>query len=174
MRRLPSEHPKRKKIEQDLTKYKVGYQGEKSIDYHISFFNKDNYLIIHDVRLLDYDNRYFQIDTIILSKKMILILEVKNIAGTLYFDNTFNQLIRTIDGKEEAFTNPVVQVERQKFQLHSWLLQNKYEKLPIIPLVVLSNPKTIIKTSSNHKEISQKVLHSEILYKKIKDIESIY
>ncbi len=174
LRRLPNNHMQRKRIEQDLNKYNAGFQGEKSLDYHISFFNGDQYLIIHDVRLVDNEKRYFQIDTIILSTRMIMILEVKNIAGTLYFDNTFKQLIRILDDKEEAFNNPILQVERQKLRLQSWLAQYKYEKCSIIPLVVLSNSKTIIKASSNHKEIAKKVIHSELLYKIIKDLELIY
>lgn len=174
LRRLPNDHVQRKRIEQDLAKFKAGYQGEKSLDYHLSFFDKDRYIIIHDVRLSDNEKRFFQIDTIILSPTMVLILEVKNIVGTLYFEENFNQLIRIIDDKEEAFSNPILQVDRQKIQLQSWLAQHKFEKYTIVPLVVLSNPKTIIKASSNQREIAQKVIHSELLYKKMKDLEFTY
>jgi ribosomal protein L37AE/L43A len=171
LRRIPDDHVQRKRIEEDLAKFKAGYQGEKSLDYHLSFFNKERYVVIQDVRLIDNEKRFFQIDIIILSPSILLVIEIKNYVGTLYFDQNFNQLIRIIDGKEEAFPNPIFQVERQKLQLQSLLVQNKFSNYPIIPLVVLSNSKSIIKASSNLQEISNRVIHSEILFKKIEELE---
>ncbi|WP_317777409.1 nuclease-related domain-containing protein [Peribacillus sp. CSMR9] len=49
-------------------------------------------------------------------------IEVKNMAGEIYYDNTFNQHIRTNpDGKTEAFDDPILQVNRQRQQLVEWL-----------------------------------------------------
>ena len=171
LRRLPAEHAQRARIEEDLSKYKAGYQGEKSLDYHLSFFQKQ-IIILHDIRLSDDEKHFFQIDTMIISPKFIIILEVKNIIGTLYFDQNFNQLIRIIDGKEESFSNPIIQVERQKRQLEKWLKRHSFDKYNIIPYVVLSNPKAIIKASSNQREIAKRVIHSDLLYKNIENLES--
>ncbi|WP_088070207.1 nuclease-related domain-containing protein [Gottfriedia luciferensis] len=174
LRRIPAEHNQRSKVVEDLSKFKAGYHGEKSLDYYLSFFNKDRYFVIQDLRLVDSEKRFFQIDTIILSPSILLIIEVKNYVGTLYFDQSFNQLIRINEGKEDAFLNPIIQVERQKLQLRNWLEQNKYSNYPIIPLVVLSNSKSIIKASTNIREVASKVLHSESLYKKIEELELKY
>lgn len=173
-RRIPVEHNQRVKIEEDLAKFKAGYQGEKSLDYHLSFFKKERYIVIHDLRLIDSEMRFFQIDTIILSPSLLLIIEVKNFVGTLYFDQSFNQLIRKTDGKEEAFLNPIIQVDRQKLQLRNLLEQYKYSNYPIVPLVVLSNSKSIIKASNNIREIASRVIHSDALYKKIEELEMKY
>ncbi|PGZ94648.1 MULTISPECIES: nuclease-related domain-containing protein [unclassified Bacillus (in: firmicutes)] len=171
LRRLPKEHNQRLRIEDDFAKFKAGFHGEKSLDYHLSFFNKERYIIIQDLRLLDNEKRFFQIDTIILSPSFILIIEVKNLVGILYFDQSFNQLIRMNEGKEEAFMNPIIQVERQKRQLRSWLEQNKFMNYPIIPWVVLSNSKSIIKASSNVIQIANTVIHSDSLYRKLEELE---
>ncbi|WP_088012525.1 nuclease-related domain-containing protein [Gottfriedia acidiceleris] len=140
----------------------------------MSFFNKERYIIIHDLRLVDNEKRFFQIDTIILSPSLLLIIEEKNFVGTLYFDQSFNQLIRKTEGKEEAFINPIIQIDRQKLKLRNLLVQYKYSNYPIVPLVVLSNSKSIIKASTNIQEISSRVIHSDSLYKKIEELEKKY
>ncbi len=84
---------------------------------------------------------------------MQLHLEVKNIAGTLHFDNKKNQLIRTIEDKVEGLPDPFLQVFNQKIQLEKWLLQNKFPRMPLEHLVVISNPSTIIKTTQYIPEL---------------------
>ncbi|MFE8701377.1 hypothetical protein ACFYKX_12300 [Cytobacillus sp. FJAT-54145] len=49
LRRLASTHPKRKKIETDLGKNLAGYNGEQSLDYHLSFLPNDEFFILHDL-----------------------------------------------------------------------------------------------------------------------------
>lgn len=78
----------------------AGYRGEQSLDYYLGFLT--NYFILHDLRLPDRDH-HFQLDTLLISPYFILILEVKNISGTLIFDDHFKQLIRVTPEKEEGF-----------------------------------------------------------------------
>jgi hypothetical protein len=100
------------------------------------------------------------LDTLILSPYFLLIIEVKNITGTVYFDETFNQLIRTNNGKEEAFPDPILQVQRQQSQLRDFLQTNKFPHIPIEALIVFSSPYTLIKTSATSKNRISKVIHS--------------
>ncbi|MGG1572204.1 nuclease-related domain-containing protein [Fictibacillus sp. NRS-1165] len=146
LRRIPKNHPKRPDIESDLAKRQAGYWGEKALDYPLGFLPEKEYSIFHDLRLPD-GNRHFQLDTLILSQRFALILEVKNIAGTLIFDVNFKQLIRITKEKEEAFADPILQAELQKIQLQTWFSKNKLTQLPIETLVVISHPKTVIKNS---------------------------
>ncbi|HEU5141363.1 MAG TPA: nuclease-related domain-containing protein, partial [Bacillales bacterium] len=125
LRRLPPSHPKRPQIEKQLAKYNAGYRGERSIEYYLSFLPEKQYHIFHDLRLTSGDH-FFQLDTLLVSPSFILILEVKNISGTLHFDNTFHQLIRTIEDRKEGFNDPLLQVEHQKTQLANWLSQHKF------------------------------------------------
>ncbi|MFC5363621.1 nuclease-related domain-containing protein [Peribacillus frigoritolerans] len=78
--RLPSNHPKVPLIMNDLKKMEAGYKGECSIDFPLSFLEPKSYFIFHDLRLQD-QSRFFQLDTLLISKKYALIIEVKNIAG---------------------------------------------------------------------------------------------
>ena len=88
--RLPPNHPKVPLIMNDLKKREAGYKGECSIDFPLSFLEPKSYFIFHDLRLQD-QSRFFQLDTLLISKKFALIIEVKNMAGSLYFDPHFNQ-----------------------------------------------------------------------------------
>ncbi|QIZ10612.1 NERD domain-containing protein [Priestia megaterium] len=95
--RLILGHSKYQEIEKDLAKRWAGYWGEIALANYVKELPHDKYLIFHDLQL-QYNGIHFQIDTLLLSQNYILIIEAKNIAGTLTFDNVFKQLIRTHDG----------------------------------------------------------------------------
>lgn len=172
-RRLLLEHPKFELIKEDCGKRIAGYRGEQSLDYHLGFLAEHQYHILHDVRIYD-GTHFFQLDTVILSKKFILILEVKNITGTLYFDSDFNQLIRIQDEKKESFPDPILQVERQNYQLRKWLRLIKHSNLPVQSLVVIGSPRTILETTPQNEKIYKKVIHSAKLPFAILSIEQDY
>ncbi|WP_216831270.1 nuclease-related domain-containing protein [Alkalihalobacterium elongatum] len=153
LRRLPFNHPKKSRLQEELAKSMAGYNGEKSIDFHLSFLDPRAFIILHDIRMDDGDGRYFQIDTLIFSTKFALLLEVKNISGTLIFDRTYNQLLRIINDKEEGFPDPILQVTRQKKQLGEWWVKQKLPLPPISSLIVISNPSTIIKSAPSNQVI---------------------
>ncbi|WP_246941137.1 nuclease-related domain-containing protein [Bacillus pinisoli] len=173
LRRIPKNHPKIHHIEESLKKRKAGYQGEVSLNYFLDYLPDDEYLIINNLRLYD-GKRYFQIDCVILSQAFILILEVKNLLGTLVFDTEFNQMIRIINDKEEAFPDPILQVERQKENLKNWISLQGIPALPIETLVLISNPHTIIKTPTQSGQLSRKVIHSANLPKKVEYLNKKY
>ncbi len=106
-------------------------------------------------------------DTIVITSNFITILEIKNLGGHLYFDDKFSQLIRTYDGKKEAFSNPIEQVKRQSYHLNEILVQQKYSSpIPIESLVVMTNPNVIIEASPTYREAFEKVIKSPSLQKK--------
>ena len=158
-RRLPTTHPKKLSIKEELHRRKAGQRGEQSLDFHLSFLDKNQVFILHDIRLFDQTN-YFQMDTLILSPFFILIVEIKNMLGTLYFEDSTKQMIRKYNDIEEGFNNPISQVTRHQQQLEKWLVINKLPPIPTESLVAISNPTTIIKTSSSDKNFSKKVMHS--------------
>ncbi|WP_062232798.1 nuclease-related domain-containing protein [Fictibacillus sp. FJAT-27399] len=173
LRRLPKNHQKIPIIQEDLAKKMAGYRGEYSIDYPLSFVPSKDYSILHDIRL-PFKEYFFQIDTLILSQRFILILEVKNIAGKLYFDQDFHQLIRTLDGKEEGFPDPILQIRRHEFQMKAWLEKHKFPELPMESLVVISNPYSQIQISPEHKHLHKIILHREALSSKISKIDHLH
>jgi hypothetical protein len=171
--RLSSEHEKRPKLAYEIAKVTAGYRGEQALDYYLRLLPPNKYEIIHDLRLSNNDSHFFQIDTLLLTPFIILILEIKNIAGTLYFDQPLHQMTRTINGKEEGFLDPILQVQKQKVQFKAWLDRHKLPEIPILPLVVNTNPSTILK-STNHHFLSNKVLHAAALENRLEEYEKKY
>ncbi|WP_082235676.1 nuclease-related domain-containing protein [Halobacillus massiliensis] len=102
LRRLPKSHTRYPMIQAAYSRNLAGYEGEKSIDYYLDFLPEEDYLIIKDLRMKG-SKYFFQMDTVILTRKYILILEVKNLAGSLSLNRSTYQMIRTYNGVEEAF-----------------------------------------------------------------------
>ncbi|MFE1245933.1 nuclease-related domain-containing protein [Fictibacillus sp. NPDC058756] len=172
-RRLIQNHPKLLTIADELGGRLAGHHGEQSNDYFLKPFLSKGYTVLHDLRLAAHDS-FFQIDTLLISTRYILILEVKYITGTLHFDH-LNQVIRVRDdGSEEAFQNPIYQVKRQRSHLTDWLSRNRVPNLPIHSFVVMSNPRTIIKSLPSHKEVLQYVTHSPYLQERIQVFDKMY
>ncbi|MCQ6279911.1 nuclease-related domain-containing protein [Bacillus sp. EB600] len=169
-RRIENFHPKRSVIEEDYHHRMTGYRGEKSIDYYLEKLPKDKYDIIHDLRLpCTEEDKFFQIDTLVLSTSLILPLEVKNWAGDLHFDKHLNQVLRTFPNqtKKKRVQNPILQVHEQAHQLKNWLAHHNLGNVPVEYLFVNSNDKTIITTDPGNEKIFQRVCTNETLIDKI-------
>lgn len=167
-------HPQREKIEEDLRKYYSGYRGEQSLEYHFNFLEDDDYIFFHGLRLPWKNDLYFQIDSLLLTPNCIIMLEVKNIKGTIYFNVPVQQMIRTLDGKEEAFPCPTIQSNRHVMHLNEWLRKSHFPNIPILAYVVFSNSSTILKTDPIHQNIFDKVLTSANMPNKINSNRQLY
>lgn len=73
---------------------------------------------------------------------------------------------------KEVF-DPLIQAKRQQKELGKWLADHKIHT-PIEYLVVISNPSTVIKTSSYHKLAIEKVLHASHLRDRIDKLKENY
>lgn len=171
LRRIQPDHPKIPLLQTELAKRKKGYRGELSINYYLDLIDTPQFLILHDIRLRD-GKTFFQIDTLILTPHFFLLLEVKNIAGTLYFEEESQQMIRTLNNEEEGMANPILQARRHSRQLRGWLTQRKLPILPLEYLVIISDPKTIIKSS--RPSIFTKIIHNAYLPFIFEKIEKRY
>lgn len=172
-RRIPRYHRKKELIRKQAIKLRTGYNGEKSLDFTLSFLPSDTFRILHYLRIQDM-NGHFQIDTLILSPYFVLIIEVKNIYGTMTFDG-MGQAIRTkSDGNEEGFNNPVEQVILQEHRLRRWLKNRNIPPFPLEKLVIYSHSNTILKNTTNNKMISDTVIHKEALLSKMEEYSHIH
>lgn len=165
-RRLAESHSKMPLITKELGKRQAGYRGEQSIDYHLSFLPEKEYYILHDLRLKNQQGYYFQIDTLLLSHCFLSIIDVKNFRGIIQFDEQFHQLIQTVNETKKGLSDPISQINRHHTQLTEWLKVNKFPSLPIQPLIVISNPATVIETTSNPTFYKQ-ITHSINLFPRI-------
>ncbi|QHA93331.1 nuclease-related domain-containing protein [Bacillus sp. N1-1] len=173
LNRLPSYHSRIEEVKEQIAMYQAGLSGEKSLNFPLSFLDDKRFSIYHDLRLFD-GAHYFQIDTLVVTQCYLLILEVKNISGTLMFDPTFNQLIRISDTKEEAFPNPLTQVERQCSQLRALLQKMNIPEVPIETLIVVANRRAVLKATEEVQFISSKVIRGEYLPTKVKLLDKRY
>jgi hypothetical protein len=158
-RRSSINHPEKINIKEELSKSYAGFRGEQSNDYHLEFINKKTHYIFQDMRLPGIEDTHFQIDNLLLTQSYYIILEVKNIKGTLLFDKKFKQLIQIVDNKEIGLTDPVLQVNKQRSQLEYWIKKNKFEEIPILTLIIISHSSTIIKSTPDYKEVYEIVVH---------------
>ncbi|WP_445487789.1 nuclease-related domain-containing protein [Niallia sp. 03133] len=168
--RTPCDHPQYPLVKDYIQRHTAGYKGETSIDYFLNLLPEKDYYFFHDLRL-SFQSSYFQMDTLLLSKKFALIIEVKNISGSLYFDPMFHQLVRTKEGVDTVFSDPMLQANRHKDQLRKWASANKLTNIPIYSVVVISNPQTFIHTSPENHQLHQKVIHREFIPTKINELE---
>lgn len=172
MRRLPPGHAKHPAIIEDIKKIKAGYNGENRVFQSLKSLPEKEYLLFHDLRLIG-SPFPFQMDILILTSSFLLILEVKNMAGEIFFDNAFNQLIRTNpDGKTEAFDDPILQVSRQRQHLLDWLKTKRTNNLPVETLVVSANSSTIIRAGNT--DINRIVTRKDRILLKIEELKNKY
>nr|WP_285876798.1 nuclease-related domain-containing protein [Fictibacillus phosphorivorans] len=102
-------------------------------------------MFIFNIRIL-HMGYYFQIDTLLFTKKFLLLLEIKNYTGHIYFDDKFGQLVRKLNDKLDYFEDPLEQV-RQKYHLLQILKKKKFPDIPIEHLIVFSNKNSFVDCS---------------------------
>lgn len=171
-RRLPENHTRKQLVNRDAIILRTSYKGEKAIEFPLSFLPNEEYHILHDLRLPD-TNGYFQIDILLISPYVTIIIEVKNVYGTVIYDG-MGQTIRLAEDIEQGFKNPVKQVHLQYLRLKRWLNRNSLPSFPLERLVVYSNPSTIIKNINNNKDIANIVIQKESLLSRIENYSKLY
>ncbi|WP_187442010.1 nuclease-related domain-containing protein [Sutcliffiella horikoshii] len=168
-RRVHPNHDKYEDLLMELGIKEAGIYGEQSLDYYLKLLPETDtpYYIFHDLRL-PYRDSHFQIDTLILFSNFCLLLEVKYLRGIIYFDPKNNQLIQEVEDKPlKALQDPILQVSNQCFKLTSWLKHKNLPKAPCEKLVVLTNPKVIVKVLSSPSIVEKHVIKSPALSEKV-------
>lgn len=137
----------RLRVEKDLAQMEAGDFGERVVAKHLDRYrHAENIHIFHDV-MLDCDG-FFQMDFLVLTESCIILLEVKNISGTIYFTKNPQQLIRKIEGQgEQKLRSPEVQVEKQIYKMREWCMRRGHE-IPIYGAVVFPTLTSIVDGSN--------------------------
>ena len=167
-RRIAINHGKMQDVKAKIRILKFGYNGEKTIKYYLDQIPEHKYHIFYGLRL-PIGNTFFQIDTLLISPKLILILDAKNHSGTLRFEE--NQLIQEYADNRDVYENPVAQVNRHKILLRHLFEKYKIPPIPIDSLVTVCKPSTEIIIQPGYQEASQKVIRAYNLLKKIDELE---
>lgn len=131
--RIHPAHPQFPKLEQELKRQQAGDYGEKYIMNELQTLSMDVQLL-HNVILPTV--LAIQIDILIITPNGIILLEVKNIKGTVLLKNNPRQLIRTTEtGEVTIFTHPEIQLEQYMQGMKHFLLQHNIT-IPIYGAIV--------------------------------------
>jgi hypothetical protein len=148
-------------IERDIKLLKYGIDGENNVYFEL----KNSFLpvlCLHDVRL-EYEDYVAQLDFVAISNKFTCILETKKLSGNISIDSDGN-FVRTLKNKfgkdyKEGIYSPVTQNKRHVDVLkHVLSKELKINNMPILSLVVMANPKTIIKKYKCPAEIEKMLI----------------
>lgn len=160
-------------IERDIRSLKYGIEGESNVYFELknSFLP---FLCLHDLRI-EYDDYVAQLDFVLLTKSFICVLETKRLSGNITV-NSKGEFIRTIKGKggkefKEGVYSPITQNERHLAVLNH-LFQKEFKKfdLPIISLVVMANPKTVISRHNCPPDIDKHLVKHDQLANKLRSL----
>lgn len=118
----------------------AGYRGEKRIDRVFqNYAFPMRHKIINGLSLTSSTD--FQIDSLFITPSYAVVLECKNLAGSIKVKNNPPQLIQTLDnGRIRAFESPITQVQSNMALLQDWF-HTRNISLPIYGAVVLAFPK---------------------------------
>ncbi|WP_408011628.1 nuclease-related domain-containing protein [Pseudalkalibacillus sp. A8] len=152
----------------------AGERGERSLDYYLSFINEKEYTFFNGIRLSS-GKFYFQIDTLLINPNFILILEVKNLSGTLIFDTDHTQLIQQFESKEVMHKDPIQQLDNQLFQFQEWLDRHEFpSNIPIYSYVVITNDKCKIVPTNNNSLLTKKLIRKDVLRNTIRNLKELH
>lgn len=122
--------PKEKFHYQNLER---GYEGEVKFDSMLQDLCEERY-IINDL-LLEVNNSFFQIDTLLISQGIIHLLDIKNFQGDCYLKS--DNLYSVTTGRE--YKNPINQINRSA-SLFRQLLQNLNQQYLVDASIIFINP----------------------------------
>ena len=132
----------------------AGMAGEEKMqrtlaDYHF----KNSFKIFYNFECINEKGFSHQIDALIITTRFLLVIEVKQISGTLFYKPAFHEFVRqTEEGIIENFLNPFDQVYRHQL-LVSHLLSSWGIQLPVFSIVVNAKIKTKLDSSLNGSPI---------------------
>ncbi|WP_318615805.1 nuclease-related domain-containing protein [Sporosarcina sp. YIM B06819] len=141
--RLHPEHPKLPVLQKQLYRIGAGYSGECNVDSYIERTQfPQTVKIFTDVHLCISPKCTFQIDTLVIAERYVLIVEVKNLKNTVRFVPNPPHLEQVLEtGDEVVLDCPVYQIEANRLNLDEWFRQRGIH-LNTLGLLVLANPNT--------------------------------
>ncbi|KGX86342.1 nuclease-related domain-containing protein [Pontibacillus litoralis] len=170
MRRVSSQHPSYQKISDRYRNFSAGYAGERALNYPLSLLRFSPHFVFFDLRLQNANLSFFQMDCVVITPYVAIIIESKNVAGDVYFDHRFRQMIRKDQDGTMAMPDPIEQVEGQRLQLLEWLDQRGYPRVPVEKLVVMTNRNAVLRSSDSHEDALKYVVRLDFLTSKLEQI----
>lgn len=167
-------------IDRDIKCLEYGESGEQNIVFELKNSHMPMY-VMQDI-YIEHDGLTAQIDFIIVTAKLIFLIECKNLYGNIEINDN-GDFIRTINygnmNVKEGIYSPVSQNKRH-MELLKIVQSEKRNKITAAAfrhwfydnyksIVVLANPKTVLKTHGAKKEIREQVIRADRLIQYIQD-----
>lgn len=149
--RLSQRDPSFQLLDSLYGKYASGFYGEASLAYPFQLLDLKRALILYDLRL-PWLNDYFQIDALVLTPTIGIIIEAKNFKGEITL-NQSDQMIRTINGEKNSYKSPLHQAAIQKRHLERYIARQGFSSLPLHTLVSFTHPNVILQFNQREPDI---------------------
>lgn len=167
---------KKQLIYDEMLNIQKGFDGEKQILYELKNTGIPM-VILQDIRV-EVGEQTAQIDFVLITTKLIILIEGKKLIGDIDInkDGDFLRSFKSWNGKvykKENMYSPFVQNKRHKLVLESLFMKNKINnRFPIVPLVLLSNPKSILNKKYAPAEVQDSVFKAEQIGTVIEKIQA--
>lgn len=161
LRRLNVPIEKREEMMNEIKRRELGYQGEKRVDYFLSYLEEARYTILNNVRLLN-GNNAFELDTILVCAQFVLVIGIKNFRGELFFDLLLKQTRRKYNNTVENVEDFIAKSKRHQILLKNFFRLHNLPTLPIYSLVLISHHTTPFKTNPGlETDLMKQVMHAD-------------
>ena len=171
-------------IDREIAFTKAGLVGEDKILFELKNSSMD-LVVLHDLYIETSDGRGAQIDFLVITPYVNVLLECKNLYGNIEINNK-GDFIRSFSygGRwiKEGIYSPITQNERHLTVFRDCRGENKNTLLRFAmnksfdqynkSFVVLANPKTLVNDRYAPKEIKQKVIRADQLIATLKYLKS--
>lgn len=173
-----------KLLERDIQLLEYGLIGENNVEFELMNSHLPIY-VLKDVYLTE-DNLTAQIDFLVFTNKIMVVIESKNLFGNITIDSHGN-FIRSLPFRnktvKEGIYSPITQNKRhfdlikkklvsaQKNIVMEYFINKDFEDF-CFPLVVLANPKTILNHKYASKSIKRQIIRADQLINMIKTLHN--
>ena len=145
VRRMKKTSPNYSYFQEYYRKMSAGFAGECYVDriwQEIPLPSPSH--LVHDYCFVNDAGFTHQVDTIFVTPHFLCLIEIKNIAGRLDFDDQTRQCLRTMsNGQVDSIPYPVDQLNRHVYYFQRFLAKHQLN-LPIVNAILIANPTTII------------------------------
>ncbi|WP_233549382.1 nuclease-related domain-containing protein [Lysinibacillus yapensis] len=144
-RRIDHNHDMHELVTSLMRRAEIGYRGELKVDrlWQEITVPSNSYLFHNYESQNDFGNSH-QIDSLFICPHFILILEIKNISGLIWYEKEKYQFMRKkLTGEIESFQSPFEQVQRH-VDFMERIVERLGLELPLHKAVVIAETSTVI------------------------------
>ena len=143
LKRLSPVHPMRAVVKNKLNNARAGFGGEERLDKALELFDPPYaHQLIQDFSVAA--PFHLQVDTVLITRSAIVLLEVKNMTGKLQFKQNPSALYSIGAGGEvRSYKSPVTQMNETAMRMRKFLTSVDCP-LPVSTLLVMAHPSQIV------------------------------